>query len=272
MMFFVSTRFLLFLTKTNQSQMRALPRRLIARRLLIRAMAAPNFYPHGLISLTPESSPNRGAELPSRFSNVTFGDLPSASAFVKPASVFYTMDGVKKKRWDVVAAHASVGVVLFHADLQAAIIVRQWRPPVYKTAADAAEEEGREAPPLHAGLTYELCAGILDKDKSPEETAAEEVEEECGFCATSLERVSSHASAIGTQGAPHTIYAATVTSADAIDGGGGGVDGEAIEVLALPTSSIDAFISDDSIVRSAGLMFGLLWLQARLAKGGRVGA
>lgn len=252
-----------------------LPRRLLARRLLTRAMtAAPNLYPHGLVSLTLEASPNRGASLPARFSDVTFGDLPSPSAFVKPASVFYTLDGVTKKRWDVVAAHASVGVILYHGDLGAALIVRQWRPPVYKTAADAAAAEGSEAPPLHAGLTYELCAGILDKDKSPAETASEEVAEECGFhvLPTSLERVSSHASAIGTQGAPHTIYAATVTSKDAIDGGGGGVDGEAIEVLALPISSIDAFISDDAITRSAGLMFGLLWLQARLAKGGKVGA
>lgn len=252
-----------------------LPRRLLPRPRA--AMAAPastatvDYYPHGLISLTPDAQAhNRGAALPARFSDVSFGDLPSPSAFVKPASVFYTLDGRTRKRWDVVAAHASVGVVLHHADLDAAVIVRQWRPPVYKTAVDAA---GGAPVPLAAGLTYELCAGILDKAKPPAATAAEEVEEECGFrvAPAALERVSSHASAIGTQGAPHTIYAATVRAADAVPGGGGGVDGEAIEVLALPMANVDAFIADDAIVRSAGLMFGLLWLQARLAKGGTVG-
>lgn len=250
------------------------PRRPPAARCAMSASTA-DYYPHGLVSLTPDTQAhNKGAALPARFSDVTFDELPARSAFVRPSSVFYTLDGATKKRWDVVGAHASVGVILHHADLDAAVIVRQWRPPVYKVAADAAAAAGLPPPPLSAGLTYELCAGILDKAKPAAETAAEEIEEECGFkvAPAALQRVSSHASAIGTQGAPHTIYAARVTAADAVAGGGGGVDGEAIEVLALPVKNIEAFIADDTIVRSAGLMFGLLWLQTRLAKGERVGS
>ena len=33
----------------------------------------------------------------------------------------------------------------------------------------------------HQGVTYELCAGIVDKDKDLAEIAKEEVLEECGY-------------------------------------------------------------------------------------------
>lgn len=35
--------------------------------------------------------------------------------------------------------------------------------------------------PASLGVTLELCAGIIDKDKSIEEIAREEVLEECGY-------------------------------------------------------------------------------------------
>jgi UDP-sugar diphosphatase len=35
--------------------------------------------------------------------------------------------------------------------------------------------------PPESGITLELCAGILDKDLPPEETARIEVLEECGY-------------------------------------------------------------------------------------------
>ena len=38
-----------------------------------------------------------------------------------------------------------------------------------------AESLGKPLPALAAAFTYELCAGIIDKDKSIEEVASEEV-------------------------------------------------------------------------------------------------
>ena len=35
--------------------------------------------------------------------------------------------------------------------------------------------------PGSIGLTYELCAGIVDKDSSVEQIAKEEILEECGY-------------------------------------------------------------------------------------------
>lgn len=56
------------------------------------------------------------------------------------------------------------------------------------TAAPEEEQEGSEEashphqPPASAGVTYELCAGIVDKPHlSLEEIACQEVLEECGY-------------------------------------------------------------------------------------------
>lgn len=59
-------------------------------------------------------------------------------------------------------------------------------------------------------------------------------------------------------------------------GAGGGLahSGEAIEVLALPYDAVPSFILDESIPKSTGLMFGLLWAHGALASGelpGRAG-
>ena len=47
--------------------------------------------------------------------------------------------------------------------------------------------------------------------------------------------------------------------------------GEAIEVLALPVAIIAGFLRDESLGKSAGLLFSLMWLQERLeAHGGQL--
>lgn len=40
-------------------------------------------------------------------------------------------------------------------------------------------------------------------------------------------------------------------------------DGEAIEVLALPLAQADAFMADDALAKSPGLLYGLLWLRSK---------
>ena len=39
--------------------------------------------------------------------------------------------------------------------------------------------------------------------------------------------------------------------------------GEAIEVLALPLAEAQAFMDDTALPKSAGLLYGLLWLRSR---------
>jgi len=249
-------------------------------------------YPHGLKSIGGATL----ADVLGRLGEtVAVGPLPgSGSAFVKPASVFYELDG-KRRRWDVMDAHASVGVVLYHRDLDAFLIVRQFRPAVFATRArDAAEGRGAApqgaaaaaaaasappsppppspGPPLHAGFTYELCAGLCDKaGKPPEEVAAEEVLEECGFAISSaaVRKITSAVSSAGTAGALHTLFFAAVTDAMRAQGGGGGLadTGEAIEILALPFDAAPALVLDASLPMSPGLQFGLIWARGELDAG-----
>lgn len=211
------------------------------------------------------------------------------SRFVRTASLLFELDG-RPRRWDCARSHPSVSCVIWHRERRSALVVRQFRPPVWAAAlAEAQEEEiGKQdvpLPPLEAGLTFELCAGILDKSAlSPEQTAAEEVVEECGFRVepSQLRKIASYHSAIGISGARHTVFAVSVDDSDALrkdsagggsGGGGGGVasDGEAIETLALPLESFDAFCADDSLPKSAGLVFGLGWLEKRVRSGEPIG-
>ena len=46
---------------------------------------------------------------------------------------------------------------------------------MYASRWRQAAEDGLPQPPLSAGFTYELCAGIIDKSKSLEDIAREEV-------------------------------------------------------------------------------------------------
>jgi UDP-sugar diphosphatase len=46
---------------------------------------------------------------------------------------------------------------------------------VYVSLRSEAAEAGLPPPPLSAAFTYELCAGIVDKEKTLEEIAHEEV-------------------------------------------------------------------------------------------------
>lgn len=40
--------------------------------------------------------------------------------------------------------------------------------------------------------------------------------------------------------------------------------GESIEILALPMDNAEAFIFDENLPKSPGVMFGVLWLQQKL--------
>lgn len=36
----------------------------------------------------------------------------------------------KQRRWDMISSHSSVGVIIYHTELDALLVVRQFRPPV----------------------------------------------------------------------------------------------------------------------------------------------
>ncbi|DBB00597.1 TPA: Nudix hydrolase 14, chloroplastic [Trebouxia sp. C0006] len=270
----------------------------------IKAPADGDFYKYGLKPVLGEGIMEATLK---RLGTVEIKEMDKSN-FVKPKSVMYELDG-QRRRWDMISSHSSVGVIIYHTQLDALIVVRQFRPPedqlttyVQYTAqrlvclttqfasssalridpgseapasqgqlASAmmlAEEAGEAEPPLSVGFTYELCAGIIDKKKSLAQIAAEEVKEECGFevAPEKLQWVTQYVSAVGTGGSRHDMYYAEVDESMRV-GKGGGLEntGERIEVLALPLDESRGFTEDPSYPKSAGLLFGLMWLRAYIA-------
>jgi UDP-sugar diphosphatase len=165
--------------------------------------------------------------------------------FVKTALATYRQNGIEKS-WEIVESHDSVAILIYHTERKSFVLVEQFRPPLYHNNGD--------------GMSVELCAGILDKEISVEQIAQEEVEEECGFAVAldSIERISKVNSALCTSGTTQIIFYVEVDESMRV-GEGGGVDDEMIEVIELPVAEARAFMFDESIAKTAGLMFAFMW-------------
>lgn len=87
--------------------------------------------------------------------------------------------------------------------------------PESREAQSAPEGEGSSGwPPASTGVTYELCAGLVDKpDLSLEEIARQEVLEECGYDipASKLKRITSYRSARSTTAYTHLFLKNTLS-------------------------------------------------------------
>jgi len=165
--------------------------------------------------------------------------------FIKAKLVRFKQNGVEKS-WEVVEAYDSVAILIYHTQKDSFILVKQFRPAVYMKNGD--------------GMTVELCAGIVDKDLSLEEIAKEEVLEECGYLVSvsDIKRVTSVNSAVGFAGSKQTIFYVEVDEKAHI-GSGGGVENELIEVVELPVDQTQEFIYNETITKTTGLLFALMW-------------
>ena len=165
--------------------------------------------------------------------------------FVKTGLATYRQNGIKKS-WEIVQSHNSVAILIYHRENDSFVLVKQFRPPVYHRTGD--------------GMTVEMCAGLIDKDKSLEQIAKEEIEEECGFDVPleSIERITKVLSAVGTSGSTQVVYYAEVDESMRVSEGGG-IEDEQIEVVEIPVSQAKAFMFDESIGKTVGLMFAFMW-------------
>ncbi len=165
--------------------------------------------------------------------------------YIDASLATYRQDGIDKD-WEIVKAHDSVSILIYHTQKDAFILVKQFRPAVYLNN--------------DSGVTIELCAGIVDKEIPLIEIAREEIEEECGFVVESknIERITSFHTSVGFAGSKQTLYYAEVDESMQISNGGG-IDDEQIEVIFLPFGEAKAFIYDESIAKTPGLMFAFMW-------------
>ncbi|KAM4529794.1 uridine diphosphate glucose pyrophosphatase NUDT14 isoform 2-T2 [Fundulus diaphanus] len=192
--------------------------------------------------------------------------------------------------------HDSVSVLIFNTTSHCFILVKQFRPAVYmcewekkktKTSqgaekteeGDASEsQEGQSAaseasssqwPPASAGVTYELCAGLVDKpDLTLEEIARQEVLEECGYDvpASKLKRITSYRSGVGVTGSKQTMFYAEVSDDNCVSAGGGEPrEGELIEVVKVPLHEAMTFAYDERIPKTMGVIFSFIWFHNNMS-------
>ncbi|KAI1895383.1 hypothetical protein AGOR_G00105730 [Albula goreensis] len=215
----------------------------------------------------------------------------TSSNYLKPFRVHYSQNGTKKS-WDFMRTHDSVSILIFNTTSQCFILVKQFRPAVYmceweKNQSTQAKEKGTEdtpvpeeeekgetenhthLPPASAGVTYELCAGLVDKpDLSLEEIARQEVLEECGYDVplSKLRRITSYRSGVGVTGAKQTIFYAEVSDENCVgEGGGEPLEGELIEVVKVPLQEAMKFAYDENIPKTMGVIFSFIWFHSNVS-------
>ncbi|KAM4712505.1 uridine diphosphate glucose pyrophosphatase NUDT14 [Anableps anableps] len=217
------------------------------------------------------------------------------SNYLKPFRVHYNQNGTKKS-WDFMRTHDSVSVLIFNTTSHCFVLVKQFRPAVYmcewekaksKTSQGAEKTEEGEAsesqegqsasdeesssqwPPATAGVTYELCAGLVDKPGLPlEEIARQEVLEECGYDvpASKLKRITSYRSGVGVTGAKQTMFYAEVSDDNCVSAGGGEPrEGELIEVVKVPLHEAMTFAYDERIPKTMGVIFSFIWFHNNMS-------
>jgi len=167
--------------------------------------------------------------------------------FVKPIKINYTQKS-QKKVWEAVISHNSVSTLLWHKGKNSFVLVKQLRPAILQ--ADGTND----------GFTYELCAGIIDKNSSDIQIAKEEIFEECGYDVPveNLERVTKFYPAVGITGAYQKLYYAEIDESMKVNEGGG-LHEEEIEVIYLPLKDAKEFMFDESKKKAPGLMLVFYW-------------
>ena len=170
--------------------------------------------------------------------------------FVHPIRITYNQNG-KDKSWEAVKSFDSVSVLLYNVNKDAFLLVKQFRPPVYLND-------------ISMLCTYELCAGIIDKDKSLEIIVQEEIDEECGYNVPleNIEKITSFYTNVGVSGAKQHLYYAEIN--DSMKSHiGGGIHDEEIETMYLKVSDFEKFIYDETKAKTPGLMFSFMWFMQK---------
>jgi UDP-sugar diphosphatase len=141
-----------------------------------------------------------------------------------------------------------------------------------------------------SAITYEFCAGIVDKKNlSNKEHAHAEILEECGYSVdiNSIESVTKYRTGVGTVGAHQELFYVEVTNEMKTNvGGGNASEGErkiklknsynflffihlliVIVIHEVPVDKLYEFLFDETKAKEASLMFGIMWF---LHKKGRL--
>ena len=137
-------------------------------------------------------------------------------------------------------------------------------PPPDSTVTSKTTENPTSYGPGALGCTYELCAGIVDKNASLEQITKEEVFEETGYDVplSNVEYVNAYYSSIGHAGSKQTMFYCEVTDDMMVHKGGGNeYEGELIEVVDVPLEDGMKLAMNGEAARSTGLCFAIIWFE-----------
>jgi UDP-sugar diphosphatase len=166
--------------------------------------------------------------------------------FIRPFKIEYILNNTQRE-WEAVESHNSVAILLYHKEKDAFVVVKQLRPTVlYATKKD--------------GYMYELCAGIIDKEKSDKEIAKEEILEECGYDVPleKIKKITTFYTSVGISGTSQTLYYAELQESMHTTEGGG-LEDESIEVIYIPKKEVKQFMFDEKYKKTPGMMMAFYW-------------
>jgi len=177
----------------------------------------------------------------------------SDTKFVHPVKITYKQNG-KEKVWEAVKSFDSVAILLYHEERNSFLLVKQFRPPVYLNDTSKL-------------CTYELCAGIVDKNKPLEVIVQEEIDEECGYSVplSNIEKITSFYTNVGVSGGCQSLYYASINESMKVHDGGG-IHDEEIETMFLDINDFRDFIYDENKAKTPGLMFSFMWFMENKIK------
>ncbi|UJR25390.1 hypothetical protein I4U23_006738 [Adineta vaga] len=215
-----------------------------------------------------------------RIKDFQIGELPKNSTFVRPFRASFIDERKNdpvKRFWDAVEEHNSVAIIIYNRSTDALVFVRQFRPAVHVMIS----KETQHVPSVSdidftkqdakSAITYEFCAGILDKKHlSSKEHAHAEIFEECGYAVdiNSIEFVTKYRIGVGIAGPFQDLYYVEVTDdMKKNTGGGNASEQELIVVQEIPVNELYPFLFDESKAKETTLMFGIMWF---LYKKGRL--
>jgi nudix-type nucleoside diphosphatase (YffH/AdpP family) len=134
-----------------------------------------------------------------------------------------------------------IAVLPFNAARRTAILIRQFRLPVYLNG--------------HKERLWEACAGLIDEGEEPTDCARREALEETGYAITDLEHVGAVFSSPGTlTERMHLFLAQYAADGRRHDGGGLDHEGEDIEVTELVLDEVARMAADGTIVDAKTLV------------------
>jgi len=192
------------------------------------------------------------------------------SNWIKLQRMHFTQNGVERT-WDIALTADSVSCLIYHKTRKCFMLVKQFRPALF--ARQVLEDNHRPLPktqdfilPEKPEFTFELCAGLSDKDLPPEATIQAEIEEECGYRIPleHIQRINSFFTGTASNASvQHMFYVEmddnTEKNWKVSEGGGVAEEGENIEVYKLPLQATKNFLVDASIVKPSTLIYALTW-------------